>query len=88
MKRQPIKFKEDVRLAYDGVNHREYKKGKSYTATHNHEQKLFEHYLATGKAERASDKEQDDTPMGKTSPPKQNKKKTTTAATTAKKDKT
>lgn len=45
-----IVFNHDMELCYDGVNPRKYEKGKVYSPTHAHEKKMFEAFLADGRA--------------------------------------
>ena len=51
MKDFKIVFKQDMELCYDGVNPRQYEKGKAYSPTHAHEKRMFEAFLADGRAE-------------------------------------
>lgn len=74
-----IVFSQDMELCYDGVNPRQYKKGKSYSPTHAHEKRMFEAFLADGRASLAgkaqSKADQPEPEKEKVVTPKQTKKK-------------
>lgn len=48
-----VTFKKDYELSPDGINTRNYEKGKSYTAQHTHEDNIFRNAVASGIAENA-----------------------------------
>ena len=50
MKDQPIEFKKDTTLAFDGVTAKEYKAGEAYQPGHAHERLLFKRALENGTA--------------------------------------
>lgn len=49
-------FQNDMELCYDGVNPRKYEAGKVYEASHAHEKKMFQAFLADGRASLPSEK--------------------------------
>lgn len=79
MKEEKLKvvFQNDFELCYDGVNVRKYTAGKPYSATHAHESKMFDAFLADGRAFVAvkETKEVAQADVEKVVAPKQTKKK-------------
>lgn len=70
-------FKNDMELCYDGVNPRKYEAGKVYEASHAHEKKMFQAFLADGRAglPGKEDKSEKSAPAKeKISTPKESKK--------------
>lgn len=60
MKDLEIVFNNDMELCYDGVTPRQYKAGKTYSPTHAHERKMFEAFLADGRASLPGEKKADE----------------------------
>lgn len=56
MKNIKVTFKTDMELCFDGVNPKTYKAGKVYSPTHAHEAKMFEAFLADGRAQVPQEK--------------------------------
>jgi hypothetical protein len=50
MKDLQVVFSSDMELCFDGVNVKKYKAGEAYSPTHAHERKMFESFLADGRA--------------------------------------
>jgi hypothetical protein len=50
MKDLQVVFSSDMELCFDGVNVKKYKAGEAYSPTHAHEKKMFEAFLADGRA--------------------------------------
>lgn len=75
MKDIKIVFDNDFQLCYDGLNTKEYKAGQVYSPTHAHEAKMFEAFLADGRASLPSEKkaEEKSVPTTKVVKPKQKK---------------
>ena len=72
-----VVFENDFELMFDGINVRKYTAGKAYSATHAHEKKMFEAFLADGRAKAPvkESKEVKPADVEKVVTPKQTKKK-------------
>lgn len=68
-------FQNDMELCYDGVNPRKYEAGKVYEASHAHEKKMFQAFLADGRASLPSEKKAVVKAVEKVVVPKQTKKR-------------
>lgn len=74
MKNFEIVFKSDMELCYDGIHVKKYEAGKVYSPTHAHEKRMFEAFLADGRASYPSEVKKEEPKEEKIVNPKRTKR--------------